>query len=181
MINNVTLVIGDNAAGKTRYLEQLKENFMKKGLRVISNLDGYTTALDFAKKEIIIQKGSCYLNDLLQGNLHGVYDSCAYKLLQYILSNGDVLIIDELDSNLIDQHILDFCIMLSQLRVYWKEIIVSGYNDRLMRIFTYITYDVDGYIEEEKTLVNLTVLAQNKIRHINNEVEAYENFDTIRR
>ena len=70
--------------------------------------------------------------------------------------------------------------MLSQLRVYWKEIIVSGYNDRLMRIFTYITYDVDGYIEKEKTLVNLTVLAQNKMWHINNEVEAYENFDTIR-
>lgn len=37
--DNVIVVIGDNASGKTRYLKELAESFRSKGFIVISNLD----------------------------------------------------------------------------------------------------------------------------------------------
>ena len=38
--------------------------------------------------------------------------------MRYIISNGDILILDEVDAMLKEQDLIDFCSVLSQLRDY---------------------------------------------------------------
>lgn len=178
--DNVIVVIGDNAIGKTRYLKELAELFKHQGLTVISTLDNGAFKEDTEKMDVVLEECSDYLKDLLTKRQVGWYNNYASELLQKITSVGDVLIIDELDNNLTRQHLIDFCDVLSQLRVCWKKIIVSGYNLLLLRAFTYLWYDEYGSkIEIDK--VHLVLLENGMKKSIYDRGAAYEYFTSLRR
>ena len=178
--DNVLVVIGDNAIGKTRYLKKLAELFRQEGLIVISNLDKGAFKEDMAKRDTILEECSDYLEDLLTKRQVGWYNNYASELLQKITSIGDVLIIDELDNVLARQHLIDFCDALSQLRIHWKKIIVSGYNLLLLRAFTYLEYEEYGS-KIERDRVHLVLLENGVKKSIYDRGEAYEHFISLRR
>lgn len=159
MLDNVVVVIGDNGTGKTRHLKQVRRECIDKGLTVISNFYNSYYEADHRKVDVVLEEGKEYMGEILTKSA-AVIDLYFQDLLQLMTSKGDVLIIDGLDRKLSLQGILDFCIVLSQLRDCWEKIIVSGYNSALLRIFTYFTYDSDGYKEREETLVNLLYLTK---------------------
>lgn len=178
--DNVMVVIGDNAVGKTRYLRELVRHFRQQGLTIISNLDNGAYQEDPIKRDIVLEECSDYLEDLLTKRQSGWYHNYTSELLQKITSVGDVLIIDELDSNLTHQHLIDFCDALSQLRNCWEQIIISGYNLKLLRIFTYLEYDEYGS-KIEKNKVNMIVLENGVKKNTSDRGEAYEYFNSLRR
>lgn len=176
MKNNVSVVIGDNATGKTRYLKKLRKDFLNMDFSVVSNFYNFQYSADPLKVNVVLEEGKEYMEEILTKKIT-IVDTYLQNLLQLITNVGDVLIIDELDRKLSLQGILDFCIILSQLRDYWKEIIVSGYNSALLRIFT---YDSDGYKESEETLVNLLYLTNKEVQKITDWGIAHECFNKIR-
>lgn len=178
--NVVVVVIGDNAIGKTRYLKELAESFRQEGLIVISNLDKGAFKEDMDKRDTILEECSDYLEDLLTKRQVGWYNNYASELLQKITSVGDVLIIDELDNVLTRQHLIDFCDALSQLRIHWKKIIVSGYNLLLLRVFTYLEYEEYGS-KIERDRVHLVLLENGVKKSIYDRGDAYEHFISLRR
>lgn len=179
MKNNVVLVIGDNAFGKTRYLKQLRKMYIDKGLRVVSNFYNLQYEVDPLKVNVVLEEGKEYMEETLIKSAP-VIDLYVQGLLQIMTNVGDILIIDELDRKLSLQATLDFCIVLSQLRDYWKEIIVSGYNSALLRLFTYFTYDSDGDVQKEETLVNLIYLTGDRVQKVTDWGIAHECFNKIR-
>ncbi len=179
MKNNVILVIGDNATGKTRYLRQFRREFIDKGLTVISNFYNSHYEADRRKVDIVLEEEICYMEEILTKSA-SIIDLDIQGLLQLMTNKGDVLIIDELDRKLSLQATLDFCIVLSQLRDCWKNIIVSGYNSALLRLFTYFAYDLDGGVQKEETQVNLLYLTGNKMQKVTDWGIAHECFNKIR-
>jgi len=179
--DNVVIIAGDNATGKTRYLKELMQFYKNQGLSVVSNLDDGAYREDPLKREIVLEECSDYLENLLTKRQIGWYNNHASELLQQITSVGDVLIIDELDNNLTPQHLIDFCDALSQLRVCWKKIIVSGYNLKLLRVFTYIEYDPDYGSKIEKDRVHMILLDDGSKKTISDRGEAYECLTSLRR
>ena len=133
-----------------------------------------------AKRDTVLEECSDYLEDLLTKHQVGWYNNYASELLQKITSVGDVLIIDELDNVLIRQHLIDFCDALSQLRVHWKKIIVSGYNLLLLRAFTYLDYDEYG-AKIERDRVHLVLLKDGVEKTIYDRGDTYEYFTSLRR
>lgn len=180
MNENVTVVIGDNAVGKTRYLENLQIEFLNNKICVVSNLNNHLYESNSDKKNVVLELGSEYLQTLMLNGGVSYYDLCVYNLLRYIVSDGDILIIDEVDNMLKRQHLIDFCSVLSQLRDHWKWIFVSGYSPDLTRLFTYISYDDDDFAIKI-TKANLLVLKDDKSYRITDGVDAYEYFYEIRR
>lgn len=180
MKNNVVLVIGDNAFGKTRYLKQLRKMYIDKGLRVVSNFYNSQYEADPVKVDIVLDEEIYYMEEILTKSAP-VIDLYTQSLLQIMTNVGDVLIIDELDRKLSLQAILDFCIVLSQLRDSWEKIIVSGYNSALLRLFTYFVYDLDGYTQRKEALVNMLYLADVGVHEITDWGIACECFNKIRR
>lgn len=186
MIDNVMVVIGDNAVGKTRYLEKISIEFLNRNSCVVSNLDKRMYQVNQDKKNIVLELGSEYLRNLMLDGGTNYYDLQTYNLLRYTISDGDILILDEVDVMLKEQDLIDFCSVLSQLRDYWKQIIVSGYSPDLTRLFTYIDYeDYDDGFEiafgSKITKANLLVLKNEEVLKITNGDDVYEYFYSIRR
>ena len=177
--NNVILVIGDNAAGKTRYLKQLIKNYQNQGLIVINNINNCVCVEDPVKRDVVLCECSDYLENLLINRQNGWYANHASDLLQMIVSTGDILIIDEIDSLLKTQHLIDFCDAISQLRLHWKKIIISGFSSYLMRVFTYLDYDEDYDLTAEIDKPHLILLDGNEQKEIFDRGEAYECITSI--
>ncbi len=186
MLDNVVVVIGDNASGKTRYLEKISKEFLNHNLCIVSNLDKRMYQVNQNKKDTVLELGSEYLRNLMLDGGINYYDLQIYNLLRYIISNGDILILDEVDAMLKEQDLIDFCSVLSQLRDCWDQIIVSGYSPNLTRLFTYIDYeDYDDGFEiafgSKISKANLLVLKNEEVLKITNGDDAYEYFYSIRK
>lgn len=179
MKNNVVLVIGDNASGKTRYLKQLRKDYLNMDFSVVSNFYNLQYEVDPVKVNTVLEEEICYMEETLTKK-STIVDTYLQNLLQIMTNVGDVLIIDGLDRKLSLQAILDFCIVLSQLRDSWEKIIVSGYNSALLRLFTYFVYDLDGYTQRKEALVNMLYLADVGVQKVTDWGTAHECFNKIR-
>jgi hypothetical protein len=183
MKNNITLVIGDNASGKTRYLNSLKESYRKSGLKVVTNLDKYdniNAACDMQKYKLFREEGTEYFNSLFDSPILFGDDKYVKSIIDLPVQVGDILIIDNIDHLVTRQQLIDLCSTLSQIRDYWQRIIVSGYNYEIERIFTKKDFDEDlGYYEQ--TLYNCVYLDKDgNITELTDEGEVDEYMDKIR-
>ncbi len=150
----ITLYIGDNASDKTRKLKDLvREN----SLSVVTNIP--TLKKDYLVDNTKLQYFKDYIyNDMCR---YLVFDTPAKsehevscrRLVELLFSKGDILVLDQLDSALTRQEIIDISDCISCISPLWKDIFVSGYDSDLLRMFTYI--DIETGIEIYKPNVYL--------------------------
>lgn len=176
---NITLVIGDNASGKTRYLKKMLIEAKKDNLRVVTNIPGYKMPYGIDKERLsLIKNTNNRLIDKIVINEDIETSSDAYisDLLRLLYSRGDVLIIDELDVDLTVQEIVDVAAAISDIRKSWSRIYVNGYSEDITRIFI----DKDHVTYTERYIPNILYVDENM--NIQNvlEAEECEYFDKIR-
>lgn len=130
--SNVNIILGNNASGKTRYLISKVQTLSQNGV-VLHNLNNdYTIRnLDTSKLE--------FLNEACNSGYESKDGSFLDKsgieriLLGKILSVGDYLILDEIDSLLPRQRLIDMCSAICDVSSLWKEVWISGHSPVLFR------------------------------------------------
>lgn len=177
MKNNITLYIGKNASGKTRILYDiaLKSN------NVVTNLKNTGLpekhGIDNNKIERLKKVQPRFYELFTENdNYLDLYSSMLKQFIKLLISNGDTLVIDDVDSIVCNLDLLDICEAISTLRDFWKEIYISGYNIKLMRVFTYT--DLEDYSQKE--MVNLVYVYDNMKTLNLKEDNCCEYFDKIR-
>lgn len=178
MNQNISLYIGNNAAGKTRVLKSIIKNAKEHNNAVVTNIEGYQKdyATDTQKQYLLLNSNNRITNNTIGKELDTAYKAQIARILSLICSRGDVLVLDELDANLTNQDIVDISNAISDVRHLWKEIYINGYSNYLLRLFT----DIDRDTYEETYEPNVILVDENAIQHKLSEEDMYECFDTIR-
>lgn len=135
MKNNIYLIIGENTSGKTRYLQKLNKENSDNGIYTVTNLSKQYYDIDDSKirslENIEIQR----FEQLKHHSTSVDYDGYVKSLFDLICSQGEVLILDELDSKLYVNDITSLSAAISETRDNWKEIFITGYSPYLCRLF----------------------------------------------
>lgn len=176
---NISLFIGKTASGKTRILKEKIQEARKMNDAVVTNLPEYKLAYvsDLAKKRLLLDSNNRLVNDIvMKHEVNSLYDAYISSLLDLIYARGDVLVLDDLDSSLMDQDIVFVSMAIADCRKLWKRIFVTGYSDLLIRLFM----DVDKEDYTESVNYNLFYVSDSmKIVRVS-EGDSCEYFDTIR-
>lgn len=180
-MTNITVLIGENGIGKTRFLEKKAEESINNNLRIVTNLLDYniynSEETDDKKLKDIDYVGNHILSEL---NKLKVTDknSDAQNMFKLVITKGDVLLLDEVDVNMTYSDITGIMSAIADSRNHWKEIYISGYNVLLSRVF------VDTDKEDYTTIYNpnycfvRTIGDDVVLEHIT-EDDANEYFDSI--
>lgn len=134
-MGEIMVLFGNNGVGKTRYLKQEIKNNVLNNKIVVSNLK--------VKNNLSVDMNKVYeMNNGLVP--YGEYcsdewkkyceDENLNKILSYILSKGDVLILDEIDSILPYQDVINICNILKDVSEYWEKIIITGHTDDMLTV-----------------------------------------------
>lgn len=169
MKTNITLILGDNANGKTRYLKNICNKYKDK-YKIVTNLvDESLGDADYVI-DITKEKHVEDIDDSFYETMHDTKGCSPYMLdaYKYIVYSGDILIIDDLDALLTGQEVIDICNLIKEMQEDWKEIYISGYSIYLLQLF-YNDTDVNilGFNENNEVIKMLGD-------------EAVEYIDTIR-
>lgn len=180
-MNNIYLYVGDNAQGKTRKLNEIIEDRKNKGLLVSTNLERLKDIYMPSEEKLAYFKSDIYNVDIcnylvLGTSIKSPYDKFCRDLVELLYSEGDILVLDELDVGLSIQDIIGISECISRIAHLWKEIHVSGYNIELLRMFTHIDYDTGIQEYNENVYLVRNGLPMVKL----SEEETYEYFNTIR-
>lgn len=179
-MQNITLYIGDNASGKTRLLKKIIKEAKLNHKEVVTNIkelgfDAY--AIDKNKYDLVKQTPNELVDEILiKNNIDTMHTALIYKILGYTYAQGDILVLDEIDSTLSSQEITYISMVLSEIRHKWEHIYVNGYSERLLRMFT--TIDYENYVEKHESNIYYVTDNMNTIKI--EESEAIEYIDTIR-
>lgn len=135
MKNNIYLIIGDNATGKTRFLKNIVKCNNKK--EVVTNMSRYKKNIDVDSDKI---RSVEQLNNSLYRRIDGRKDLNDYEItirniFELISARGDILVLDELDAGLKNNDITAICAVISETRDNWEEIYITGYSSYLDRLF----------------------------------------------
>lgn len=160
--SNITLIIGDNAAGKTRSLYKIYEEKIKDNI-IVTNIPDKSIQYEVSEdKEAMLEE-----TDMVEAYKE---DNMVNKGMRYILRllayKGDILMLDNLDRSLTAQQVIDISHIIRENRAMWKEIYITGYDAKLLVLF-------DG--DEE----NIIVLTENGKKHTN-RYEFIKHIDKIR-
>lgn len=145
---NITLIIGDNATGKTRYLVKKIIEAQNNKLSVVTNILQYKGdyAIDDDRLALMIGLNNRLVDRIVNKRaIKTSEDAHINALLQLFYSRGDILIIDEFDTELTKQNITDIAAALSEIRTTWRKIYITGYSEYITRVFTEI--DEENYTE----------------------------------
>lgn len=133
--SNVNILLGNNASGKTRYLFSKVQTLSQNGV-VLHNLNNDYTMhnLDINKLELLNE--AC--NSGYESKDGSFLDKSGIEriLLGKILSVGDYLILDEIDSLLPRQRLIDMCSAIRDVSNLWKEVWLSGHSPILLQAST---------------------------------------------
>lgn len=147
MKNNIHLIIGENAVGKTRFLKKKCEEYRG----CITNIPKYESPIGLsldAKKVNSIEEFDDNLGEMIYTNETNINKQYLKRLFNMICAEGEYLILDELDVNLERQSIIDIAQSIHATKDFWTEIYVSGYNSRLLELFPdrneLSVYRIDG-------------------------------------
>lgn len=181
MIDNIFLYVGDNAQGKTRTLVDIIEKAKKNDLLVVTNIERYKdiyltddTKLDYFKSHVCNIDICRYL--ILNTKMKNPHEKICRNLIELLYSEGDILVLDELDASLTRHELINICDCISRVAHLWKEIHVTGFSIELLRMFTHIDYDTDTESYNE----NVYLIRNNREMVKLAEEDTYEYFDTIR-
>lgn len=145
---NITLIIGDNATGKTRYLVEKIIEAQNNKLSVVTNILQYKVdyAIDNDRLALMIGLNNRLVDRIVNKRaIKTSEDAHIDALLRLFYSRGDILIIDEFDTELTKQNITDIAAALSEIRTTWRNIYITGYSEYITRVFTEI--DEENYTE----------------------------------
>lgn len=176
---NITLIIGDNATGKTRYLVEKIIGAQKNDLSVVTNIPKYKSYYAKDEKRFALMKelNNRLVNRIVNdGKIETTEDAYINALLQLFYSRGDILIIDEFDTELTKQNITDIAAALSEIRTTWRNIYITGYSEYITRVFTEI--DEENYTESYTPRI-LYIGDKMKPHKVTEDTEC-EYFDKIR-
>lgn len=130
--SNITLIIGDNAIGKTRRLYKIyKEKLESEGL-VVTNLPSKNKYYEVSEDKRSKLEEISFCDDYMKEKPE---NTGIQRLLDLLSYEGDILIIDEIDKNLTPQQIVDISHIIRESRTMWKEIYISGYDVKLIVLF----------------------------------------------
>lgn len=130
--SNITLIIGDNAIGKTRRLCKIYKEELATNSLIVTNLPSKNKYYSISEAKH---------NKLVDTNFYDDYkeekpeNAGIKKLLDLLSYDGDILIIDEIDKNLTPQQIIDISHIIRENRTMWKKIYISGYDVKLILLF----------------------------------------------
>lgn len=163
--NNVHVLYGNNAAGKTRFLKEKGSMLECSGSIVVSNVNAeFTSFKDDTKLDLLERQGySMYykckeIDEVLFG--HNI------KLLwELIVSKGECLILDEPDAYIPSDYLTYFLGAICSVAPLWKEIWIAGHSPLLMRA---CDQDIIYVMKEDS-----------KITRIEGCANIYEYFDSL--
>lgn len=173
MKNNISLIIGDNATGKTRYLKNRIEYYIENEIPIVTNIQDYEkfVQLDKHKVESLENLQMNRYNNLIKHNNSRDYDGYVKGLYDLVAAAGNILILDELDYALKSNDVTLLCKAISETRHNWDAILVSGYSVLLDRLFK--SEETDEY------LANYYMIDNHLCAYSITEEQAYEYFDSL--
>lgn len=134
-MGEIMVLFGNNGVGKTRYLKQEIKNNVINNKKVISNLIPKNNLIMDIDKISAMNDGITPYGEYSSDEwLEYCSDENLYKILNYILSKGDILILDEIDSILPYQDVINICNILKDVSYYWDKIIITGHTDDILTI-----------------------------------------------
>jgi hypothetical protein len=173
---NITLVIGDNASGKTRYLKNKIEEARKNNFRIVTNIPGYESEYPIDKEKLALIKETN--NRLVERivdkvDINTSIDAYIDNILRLLYSRGDRLFIEDIDIKLTPQNIIDISTAIADIRHTWNQIYITGRNLGLTRMFV----DTETFNYTETYTPNIIHIDENMIEHQVTEDEECDYFD----
>lgn len=176
---NISLFIGKTASGKTRILKEKMKQARLANEAVVTNLTECRSVYvpDLTKKQVLLDSNNLLVDNIVaKQKISSLYDANVNDIPNLVFARGDVLVLDDLDSSLMDQDIVFVSMAIADCRKLWKRIFVTGYSDLLIRLFM----DVDKEDYTESVNYNLFYVSDSmKIVRVS-EGDSCEYFDTIR-
>ncbi len=178
-MNNVHAIIGSNGIGKTRFMIKKIEEAKNNHLRIVTNLPDYriynSNIIDNNKINALDNFGNPLLNELKEDRLVSK-EKESLELLRLIMTEGDILILDEIDAFISHSDIPNLMAAIADTKDYWKDIYISGYNSFMDRVF--VTTDKKDYTTIYDPNYCMVDDSNLELKYIT-EDEAYEYFDSI--
>lgn len=145
----ITLYVGDNANGKTRKLVDIIRLSRNNDVSVVTNIEKLRRDYLIDENKLQYFKDNIY-NDICKYLIFNtpaktMHEAGCRKLVELLYSKGDILVLDELDALLEPQEITDISECISYIAPLWKDIYISGYDIKLLRMF--VNTDLDNAVE----------------------------------
>lgn len=175
MKQNIYVIIGENASGKTRYLTKILDEALEKGMKISTNIRKFeamtTDEIDENKVNTLIR----HRNKLPNMKFEDKKDNPLHDMYRYLVSKGDILVLDELDFRIGLSDVMMLFKAVADVRECWKEIYVSSYNYNIGRVF--LDIDPEDFTE---TYTPQFMMVNKKLEAISiTEDDALEYFDKI--
>lgn len=130
----VHILFGKNGTGKTRYLKKIVSDCIKGRKLVVTNLNTILSYGRIDKNKVQAMEDGIEPFDDYRSRAWDI-SMCDLELKRYaemLLYEGDVLVLDEIDSLLSLQQVIDLCNIISDIEHLWKEIYLSGHTRYLL-------------------------------------------------
>lgn len=93
-MQNISLFIGNNASGKTRYLKKIIKQAMEDKQEIVTNIEGcklVAYAYDKQKKEKVKEVSNPLVDKILiQEDIDNLYYAYVANLLQFMYAKGNI-------------------------------------------------------------------------------------------
>jgi len=149
----VHVLFGKNGTGKTRYLKKIISDYIKEDKIIVTNLNNILSYGKIDMNKVQAMEDGVEPFDDYRSRVWDI-SMCDIELKKYaemLLYEGDILILDEMDSFLSSQQIIDLCNIISDIEHLWKEIYLAGHTRYLL--LSSLDLDIklfykDGTLEE---------------------------------
>lgn len=169
-----SIYIGDNASGKTRYaIEDALEGKLDKDRmyrNVITNLPYIKTENMYSKERQNLIDKSDFMSILNSDiELHGidVDKTKAKELINKLNSNGNVLLLDDLDSILSTRYMVLLLNFIKRNKHLWDKVIINGYSGYLLNVMS----EEGANIKYVQGLNNIRILTDDEAMDLINELQ----------
>lgn len=125
----INIILGKNGSGKTTFLKYVYDKAKLDGKKVVSYIDDYScnTAVSKAKINKLLYSDYAPYFGVDEEDLYNIKCEDYREIMRLILSEGDVLILDDLEGILNIEQLGDVFGVLYTIKDLWDEIFISGH------------------------------------------------------